>query len=79
MELRIFVDKYLVEVFANDRQAVLAAHLDHASRRGIDAFTIGAPTRLRQVDIWRLVPTNAGFIEAQTNRVWEPETDGHDP
>jgi sucrose-6-phosphate hydrolase SacC (GH32 family) len=74
VELRIFVDKYLVEVFANERQAVLAAHLDHASRRGLDAFTVGAPTRLEQVEIWPLKPTTAGFVEAQTNRVWEPDT-----
>ncbi len=73
VELRIFVDKYLVEVFANERQAVLAAHLDHASRRGLDAFTVGETTRLKQVDIWPLRPTNAGFVEAQTNRVWEPD------
>ena len=46
VELRIFVDKYLVEVFANDRQAVLAVHLDHAGPRGLDGFTVGAPTRL---------------------------------
>jgi len=73
VELRIFVDKYLVEVFANDRQAVLAAHLDHAGKRGLDAFTVGAPTTLERVDIWPLKPTNAGFREAQRNRVWEPQ------
>lgn len=74
VELRVFVDKYLVEVFANDRQAVLAAHLDHAGKRGLDAFTVGAATTLKRVDIWPLRPTNAGFRAALTNRVWEPKT-----
>ena len=75
VELRIFVDKYLVEVFANDRQAVLAAHLDHRGKRGLDAFTVGAPTTLKRVDIWPLKPTNQGFRNAQQNRNWEPETE----
>lgn len=74
VELRVFVDKYLVEVFANDRQAVLAAHLDHAGKRSLDAFTVGAPTTLQRVEIWPLKPTNAGFREAQKNRAWEPRT-----
>lgn len=74
VELRIFVDSYLVEVFANDRQAVIAAHLDHGNRRGLDGFTVGAPTMLKQVDIWPLKPTNAGFLAARKNRIWEPDT-----
>jgi sucrose-6-phosphate hydrolase SacC (GH32 family) len=73
VELRIFVDKYLVEVFANDRQAVLAAHLEQAGKRGLDAFTVGAPTTFKRVDIWPLKPTNEGFLDAQKNRVWEPK------
>ncbi|HXG47482.1 MAG TPA: LamG-like jellyroll fold domain-containing protein [Methylomirabilota bacterium] len=72
--LRIFVDKYLVEVFANDRQAVVAAYLEHQGRRGLDAFTVGAPTTLQRLELWKLRPTNAGFFAARTNRVWEPQT-----
>jgi sucrose-6-phosphate hydrolase SacC (GH32 family) len=74
VELRIFVDKYLVEVFANDRQAVVAAHLDYHGKRSLDAFTVGAPTTLQKVELWQLQPTNAGFLEARENRVWEPAT-----
>ena len=74
IELRIFVDKYLVEVFANDRQAVLAAHLDHRDKRGLDAFTVGASTTLKKVEIWELKPTNQGFFEAQKSRIWQPQT-----
>ncbi|MBN8246820.1 MAG: glycoside hydrolase family 32 protein [Verrucomicrobia bacterium] len=73
LELRVFVDKYLVEVFANGRQAVLAAHPHPADRRSLDAFTVGAPTSLRQLDLWRLEPTHRGFHEARTHRVWEPK------
>jgi sucrose-6-phosphate hydrolase SacC (GH32 family) len=70
--LRIFIDRYLVEVFANDRQAVVAAHLEGAGARGLDAFTVGAPTTIERLDIWRLRPTNQGFLEARENRIWAP-------
>ncbi|HRI14591.1 MAG TPA: GH32 C-terminal domain-containing protein [Verrucomicrobiota bacterium] len=73
LELRVFVDKYLVEVFANGRQAVLAAHPHPSDRRALDGFTVGAPTTVRQLDLWRIEPTNQGFYEARTNRVWEPK------
>ena len=72
VELRIFIDKYLVEVFANDRQALLAAHLDCSGKQGLDAFSVGAETTIKRLDIWRLKPTNQGFLEAQSNRIWEP-------
>lgn len=74
VELRVFVDKYLVEVFANGRQAVVAAHRENLGQRGVDAFSVGAPTTLASVEVWGLRPTNAGFFEAQKNRVWEPDT-----
>lgn len=73
VELRIFIDKYLVEVFANDRQALLAAHLDYSGKPGFDAFTVGAPTKIKTLEIWKLRPANQGFLDAQTNRIWEPD------
>jgi beta-fructofuranosidase len=73
VELRIFIDKYLVEVFANSRQAVLAAHMAYAGKTGLDAFTVGATTTLKSLEIWKLKPTNQGFVDAQRDRVWEPD------
>ena len=74
VKLRIFIDKYLVEVFANNRQALLAAHLDYSGKQGLDAFSIGEATTIKELNIWRLKPTNQGFIEAQNNRIWEPDS-----
>ena len=74
VQLRIFVDKYLVEVFANDRQAVAATHLAWRGKTGLDGYSFGAPTTLKKIEIWKLKPTNQGFREAQTNRAWEPQT-----
>jgi hypothetical protein len=74
LELRIFIDKYLVEVFANDRQAMVASHEDNYGKRSLTAFAVGAPTTIRKLEIWRLKPTNHGYHEARRNRTWEPET-----
>jgi beta-fructofuranosidase len=74
VELRIFVDKYLVEVFANDRQAVVASYAAYRGKRDLNAFTVGAPTTLKRIEIWKLKPINQGFREAQKTRIWEPET-----
>ena len=40
----------------------------------LSAFTYGKSTTLKQLEIWKLKPTNQGFREAQTKRVWEPDT-----
>jgi sucrose-6-phosphate hydrolase SacC (GH32 family) len=74
VELRIFVDKYLVEVFANDRQAGVASYAAYRGKRDLNAFTVGAPTTLKKIEIWKLKPTNQGFRKAQKTRIWEPET-----
>ena len=74
VELRIFIDKYLVEVFANDRQAMVTQHDTYLGRPDLNAFTLGGPTTIRKVEIWKLNPTNQGYLGAQKNRLWEPET-----
>jgi sucrose-6-phosphate hydrolase SacC (GH32 family) len=73
VELRIFIDKYLVEVFANDRQAMITAHMDYRGKTGLDAQTFGGSTTIKKVEIWNLEPTNQGFIEARRSRNWETD------
>ncbi len=79
VELRIFVDKYLVEVFANGRQAALSAFMGYRGGNQIRGYVFGrsdkvAPTTFRSVEIWKLKPTNQGFFEARENRIWQPDT-----
>lgn len=76
LELRIFIDKYIVEVFANDRQAVLAAHLGNRANTGLNGYSFGDPTKIKSLQIWKMTPTNEGFFEAEKNRIWEPTTSG---
>ena len=71
LELRIFIDKYLVEVFVNDRQAVVAAYMDYQAANGLHGYTFGIATTIKKIEIWRLKSTNQGFFEARQNRIWE--------
>ena len=82
VELRIFADKYLVEVFANGRQAALTAHLDYRKGNGLKAYVFPGifagdhnQTRIRRLEIWKLRPTNQGFFEARESRIWAPDTE----
>ncbi len=80
LELRIFVDKYLVEVFANGRQAALSVFMGYrAGGNQMRGYVFGrsdkvAPTTFRSVEIWKLKPTNQGFFEARANPIWQPDT-----
>ncbi len=81
VELRVFIDKYLVEVFANGRQAALCAFM--AYREGgneMRTYLFGRrldtpPIKIRSVEIWKLRPANQGFLEARENRIWAPDKD----
>jgi sucrose-6-phosphate hydrolase SacC (GH32 family) len=74
LDLRIFGDKYLVEVFVNGRQALVVAYTGPRLGLGFDAFAFGAPTSIRSVEFWKLRPTHQGFYEAVQSRVWQPVT-----
>ncbi len=75
VELRIFIDKFLVEIFVNGRQAMVAADMDWQTASGFDAYAWGAPTTIEKVEIWKVKPTNQGYLEARENRIWEPDTE----
>lgn len=74
IRLRVFVDKNLVEVFVNDRQAMVASVGDTNGHREVSGFTVGATTTLNAVNVWKLKPTTEGFRKAQQDRVWETAT-----
>ena len=73
VELRIFVDKYLVEVFANGRQAVVTAYMAYQAANGLRLYTYGAATTVKTVEIRRMRSTNQGFFAARESRIWEPQ------
>ena len=60
LKLRIFVDKSVVEVFANDRQAaVRRIYPTQADSVGVELFSIGGDTAVLCLDAWDMMPSNA--------------------
>jgi len=52
--LRVFIDKNLVEVFANDRQAAVAAQKYEPESLGISLFSRGGDAAVKEVKSWRM-------------------------
>ena len=58
--LRIFVDKSIVEVFANDRQAVMRrVYPRRADALGVSLFARGGAMKVRRFQAWQMAPANA--------------------
>ncbi len=56
--LRIFIDKSIVEVFANDRQAIGRRIYPTLGGRGISLFSDGGSMEATKVKAWELNPSN---------------------
>lgn len=59
LKLRIFVDRCLVEVFANDgRQALSRVIYPVAEATGLKLYARGGAARASSVRVWDIMPTN---------------------
>jgi len=57
LKLRIFLDRSVIEVFANGRQCLThRSYPDRADSLGVRLFTRGAPVRFRSTDVWDIDP-----------------------
>jgi len=54
LKLRVFVDKNLVEVFANNRQAAAAARKYDPASLAVSLFSKGGDIQVREIRSWRL-------------------------
>ena len=54
LTLRVFVDKNLVEVFANDRQAAVSASKYVPGNLGVSVFTKGGDIVVKRVQCWKM-------------------------
>ena len=52
--LRIFIDKNMIEVFANDRQAALAWHEYDPQNLHVSLFSNGGDLRVKNVSAWQM-------------------------
>ncbi len=56
--LRVFMDKSIIEVFANDRQAIARMVYPTLGGRGVKVFSKGGSTRIDMVKRWSITPSN---------------------
>ncbi|MCX6226402.1 MAG: GH32 C-terminal domain-containing protein, partial [Bacteroidia bacterium] len=56
--LRVFVDRSIVEVYANDRQAIARSIYPTLGGRGIRLFAEGGEIRVLSVKAWEVMPAN---------------------
>jgi sucrose-6-phosphate hydrolase SacC (GH32 family) len=62
LTLRIFIDKSMIEVFANDRQAAVAWHEYDPNDLHVSLFSNGGDTKVKTVSSWKMksIYTDAG-------------------
>jgi beta-fructofuranosidase len=58
LTLRVFVDKSIVEVYANDRQAVARRIYPTLGGRGVSLFAVGGDVKVPSVTAWEIMPSN---------------------
>jgi beta-fructofuranosidase len=59
LKLRVFVDKSVVEVFANRRQAVVRCiYPSRPDGLGVGLFSIGGTTQVHALEAWNISPSN---------------------
>jgi beta-fructofuranosidase len=57
VRLRNFLDRYLIEVFANDRQSAVARHTYDPQNLSIVVFSRGADAIIREINAWKMKST----------------------
>ncbi len=64
----------IFSAYSGNAATCVASHAAYSGKPDLNAFTVGEPTTIKKLEIWKLQPTNQGFREAQKNHVWEPNT-----
>ena len=60
LTLRVFIDKSMIEVFANDRQAAVAWHEYESDNLHVSVFGKGGPVTVEKVEAWRMKSAYSG-------------------
>ena len=59
LKLRVFIDKSVVEVFANNRQVVVRRiYPTRQDSRGVILFTRGGMANISELQAWDMMPSN---------------------
>jgi beta-fructofuranosidase len=62
LKLRIFLDRSILQVFANDRSAITARCYPDPESTGIRLFASGGQAQLESLDVWQMNPIWPGKL-----------------
>ena len=58
INLRVFIDNSIIEVFANDRQAICRRIYPKKKGHGLNLFSIGGDINVKSFKSWEIMPSN---------------------
>ncbi|MAG18493.1 MAG: hypothetical protein CMB98_00235 [Flavobacteriaceae bacterium] len=58
INLRVFIDNSIIEVFANDRQAICRRIYPEKKGNGLNLFSIGGDINVKSLKSWEIMPSN---------------------
>jgi len=74
VQLHIFIDECVVEVFVNERLALAGSWFATEGQNDLEIWSLGKAWMTGPVQLWRLQPANQGFLAARKSGIWQPDT-----
>jgi len=70
IEITIFIDHFLIEVFINNIQSVVGICENFENKNQINAYSFNGPFIIEKLLIWKLKKINSGYKKAKKNKIW---------
>ena len=66
LNLRVFLDRSILEVFSNNRQAITQRiYPINRDSKNIDVRSIGGSSKIVRLDLWQMRPSNLGMVNSR--------------
>jgi beta-fructofuranosidase len=72
-DLRIFADKYLIEVFFDEYLFGSVVYFDYVRGNEFLVYAYGNKLNINAIEFWKLRKCNQGFLAAKENLIWQPD------
>ena len=70
IEITIFIDHFLIEVFINNLQSIVGIYEKYENKNKINAYSFNGSITIEKMIIWKLKKINTGYIKAKKNKIW---------
>ena len=68
IEITIFIDHFLIEVFINNIQSVVGIYEKFENKYQVSAYSFNGSFIIEKILIWKLKKINSGYKKAKKNR-----------